>query len=151
MHKSYTFFSPSSWWAWFWFYFLLENISFSWYNIFLAYRNCYTALLCMISTKILTSKWNIKICFIIHTFIAALFFNKSLISVLTHSINHNRTIMFHQNPFTPCPVENEFDHSQSNFHTVSVSPTFCYFVIVGLKWTHVAYNQSLSVSDGKSR
>ena len=57
---------------------------------------------------------------IIHTFIAVLFSRKSSTSLFTNSINHNRAIMFHQNPCTQhCPVANESDHSQSNFHTDS--------------------------------
>ena len=93
----------SSSWAWLWFYFSLENSIFSCVqHIFNIKKNCFTAI--FMSDNHLTTYVQIKYqsifdtFMIIYTFIAALFFHKSYIPVFTNSINHNRTIMFYQNP-----------------------------------------------------
>ena len=44
----------------------------------------------------------------------------SFTKIFTHNKNHNKTILFHQNPFTHCPVENEsLNIPKPLFHRVS--------------------------------
>ena len=67
--------------------------------------------------------------------IAALIFHKSYIPVFTHSINQNRTTMFHKNPFTHAWPSRKMSLSNDHeaiFTQFLVQQTFSYFVIVGL-------------------